>query len=157
MRQKRLRVQRCHERTGMYWFNIMLSYLLSLYHFRFNELIKDIVLQLQTMVFRNTKPAPDARSIVAEAYFGRGGCGGVGDCGSRGNRGDRDESGWSMIEVYPGLFIGSRMDYETIVSGQEGWAIVHACRSYHRMAVGYRSGVSLKAIPITCWRTAKTA
>ncbi len=43
-----------------------------------------------------------------------------------------------MIEVYPGLFVGSRMDYETIVSGQDGWAIVHACRSYHRMAVGYR-------------------
>lgn len=43
-----------------------------------------------------------------------------------------------MIEVYPGLFIGSRMDYETLVSSQEGWAIVHACRSYHRMAVGYR-------------------
>ncbi|HLX58005.1 MAG TPA: dual specificity protein phosphatase [Ktedonobacteraceae bacterium] len=43
-----------------------------------------------------------------------------------------------MIEVYPGLFVGSRMDYETIVSGQDGWAIVHACRSYHRMTVGYR-------------------
>ncbi len=43
-----------------------------------------------------------------------------------------------MIEVYPGLFIGSRIDYETLVSGQDGWAIVHACRSYHRMAVGYR-------------------
>jgi predicted protein tyrosine phosphatase len=43
-----------------------------------------------------------------------------------------------MIEVYPGLFIGNRVDYETTVSGQEGWAIVHACRSYHRMAVGYR-------------------
>lgn len=43
-----------------------------------------------------------------------------------------------MIEVYPGLFIGTRVDYETIVASQEGWAIVHACRSYHRMAVGYR-------------------
>ncbi len=43
-----------------------------------------------------------------------------------------------MIEVYPGLYTGSRLDYETLVSGQEGWAIVHACRSYHRMAVGYR-------------------
>ena len=43
-----------------------------------------------------------------------------------------------MIEVYPGLFIGNRIDYENIVSGQDGWAIVHACRSYHRMAVGYR-------------------
>jgi predicted protein tyrosine phosphatase len=43
-----------------------------------------------------------------------------------------------MIEVYPGLFIGSRLDYETFVSGQAGWGIVHACRSYHQMAVGYR-------------------
>lgn len=43
-----------------------------------------------------------------------------------------------MIEVYPGLFIGSQLDYEKLVAGQEGWAIVHACRSYHQMAVGYR-------------------
>src|SRR5258708_32692155 len=52
-----------------------------------------------------------------------------------------------MIEVYPGLFVGSRMDYETIVSGQDGWAIVHACRSYHRMAVGYRVGSVAKGHP----------
>jgi predicted protein tyrosine phosphatase len=43
-----------------------------------------------------------------------------------------------MIEVYPDLFLGNRIDYETIVAGQEGWAIVHVCRSYHRIAVGYR-------------------
>ncbi len=43
-----------------------------------------------------------------------------------------------LKEVYPGLYIGNRVDYETFVSGQQGWAIVHACRSYHRMAVGYR-------------------
>ena len=42
-----------------------------------------------------------------------------------------------MIEVHPGLFLGNRNDYETIVAGQPGWAVVHACRTYHRMAVGY--------------------
>jgi len=44
-----------------------------------------------------------------------------------------------MLEVYPDLFVGSRNDYERIVSGQAGWAIVHACKEpYHRQAVGYR-------------------
>lgn len=43
-----------------------------------------------------------------------------------------------MIEVYPGLYIGNRIDYETTVAKQEGWAVVHAARSYHRQAVGYR-------------------
>ena len=43
-----------------------------------------------------------------------------------------------MIEVYPNLYIGSRHDYETIVSGQPGWAIVHACKEYHRNTVGYK-------------------
>ena len=43
-----------------------------------------------------------------------------------------------MIEVYRNLFIGSRIDYETIVSGQPGWAIVHACKQYHRHTVGYK-------------------
>ena len=43
-----------------------------------------------------------------------------------------------MIEVYPNLYIGSRNDYETIVSGQPGWAIVHACKEYHRNTVGYK-------------------
>src|SRR5947207_906328 len=43
-----------------------------------------------------------------------------------------------MIEVYPGLFIGNRIDYETLVSGQDGWASLHPCTSYHRMAVGDR-------------------
>ena len=52
-----------------------------------------------------------------------------------------------MIEVYPGLFVGSRMDYETLVSGEDGWAIVHACRSYHRMAVGYRMWSVAKGHP----------
>lgn len=44
-----------------------------------------------------------------------------------------------MIEVYPNLFIGTRNDYETLVLGRPGWAIVHACKEpYHRKAVGYR-------------------
>jgi hypothetical protein len=43
-----------------------------------------------------------------------------------------------MIEVYPKLYIGTWNDYETIVSGQPGWAIVHACKQYHRNAVGYK-------------------
>src|SRR6266705_912106 len=43
-----------------------------------------------------------------------------------------------MLEVYPNLFVGSMIDYETIVSSQTGWAIVHACKEpYHRRAVGY--------------------
>ena len=44
-----------------------------------------------------------------------------------------------MLEVYPNIFVGSMNDYETIVSSQTGWAIVHACKEpYHRRAVGYR-------------------
>ena len=43
-----------------------------------------------------------------------------------------------MIEVYPNIYIGSRHDYETIVSSQPGWAIVHACKQYHRSAIGYK-------------------
>ena len=43
-----------------------------------------------------------------------------------------------MREVYPNLFVGSMNDYETIVSSQTGWAVVHACKEpYHRKAVGY--------------------
>src|SRR5437588_7560320 len=44
-----------------------------------------------------------------------------------------------MIEVYPNLFVGNRHDYETIVSGQNGWAIVHACKQYHRKTLGYKT------------------
>src|SRR5256885_12749259 len=43
-----------------------------------------------------------------------------------------------MYEVYPNLYIGSRNDYESLVSGQPGWAIVHACKQYHRSAIGYK-------------------
>lgn len=44
-----------------------------------------------------------------------------------------------MIEVYPNLFVGNMHDYETIVAGKDGWAVVHACKPYHRSAVGYRT------------------
>lgn len=45
-----------------------------------------------------------------------------------------------MIEVHPNLFVGNMRDYETIVSGQNGWAIVHALKEpYHRKALGYRT------------------
>ncbi len=43
-----------------------------------------------------------------------------------------------MIEVYPNIFIGSWIDYETVVSVQSGWAVVHACKTYHRNTVGYK-------------------
>jgi predicted protein tyrosine phosphatase len=44
-----------------------------------------------------------------------------------------------MIEVYPNLFVGDEIDYELNVIGQEGWAVVHACKEpYHRQALGYR-------------------
>jgi hypothetical protein len=43
-----------------------------------------------------------------------------------------------MIEVFPGLWVGNQLDYETKVKGEEGWAVVHACKEpYHRNAVGY--------------------
>ena len=50
-----------------------------------------------------------------------------------------------MIEVHPGLFLGNRHDYEKIVAGQSGWAVVHACRTYHRMVVGYR----IRNVPVS--------
>jgi predicted protein tyrosine phosphatase len=43
-----------------------------------------------------------------------------------------------MIEVYPNLYIGSWSDYETVVSGHSDWAVVHACKKYHRITVGYK-------------------
>ena len=43
-----------------------------------------------------------------------------------------------MIEVYHNLFVGNQTDYELSVSGQTGWAVVHACKDpYHRQALGY--------------------
>lgn len=52
-----------------------------------------------------------------------------------------------MIEVYPNLFVGNMLDYETIVSGQQGWAIVHACKNYHRQALGYKTWWSPRSHP----------
>ncbi len=43
-----------------------------------------------------------------------------------------------MIEVYSRLFVGSALDYESTISHQTGWAVVHACKEpYHRQALGY--------------------
>lgn len=42
-----------------------------------------------------------------------------------------------MIEVYPGLFVGSQED-EASIKGQDGWYIVHAAKHpYHQKALGY--------------------
>jgi len=43
-----------------------------------------------------------------------------------------------MIEIYPNLFIGHQGDYEYQVTGQDDWAVVHACKEpYHRRLLGY--------------------
>ena len=43
-----------------------------------------------------------------------------------------------MIEIYPNLYIGHQGDYEYLVQGQDGWAVVHACKEpYHRDLLGY--------------------
>lgn len=47
-----------------------------------------------------------------------------------------------MIEVFPGLFVGSQLHYENQVKDgdapRSGWAVVHACKEpYHRDALGY--------------------
>ncbi|MHB8629184.1 MAG: protein-tyrosine phosphatase family protein [Aggregatilineales bacterium] len=43
-----------------------------------------------------------------------------------------------MKEIYPNLYVGSQDDYEYSVRGQDGWAVVHACKEpYHRQALGY--------------------
>jgi len=53
-----------------------------------------------------------------------------------------------MIEVTKNLFIGSEADYETLVSGQAGWATVHACKEpYHRAALGYTGRAAPKEHP----------
>lgn len=45
-----------------------------------------------------------------------------------------------MIEIYPNLFVGHQGDYEYQVKGQDGWAVVHACKEpYHRQLIGYRT------------------
>jgi len=45
-----------------------------------------------------------------------------------------------MIEIHPNLFVGDQGDYEHQVKGQDGWAVVHACKEpYHRQLLGYRT------------------
>jgi len=45
-----------------------------------------------------------------------------------------------MIEVHSMLFVGNQLDYDGTVSGQSGWAVVHACKEpYHRQALGYHT------------------
>jgi ATP-dependent DNA helicase RecG len=43
-----------------------------------------------------------------------------------------------MIEIHPNLYVGHQGDYEYQVKGQDGWAVVHACKEpYHRQLLGY--------------------
>lgn len=43
-----------------------------------------------------------------------------------------------MIEIHPNLYVGHQDDYEYQVKGQDGWAVVHACKEpYHRQLLGY--------------------
>ena len=43
-----------------------------------------------------------------------------------------------MIEVHPGLFVGSQYDLEGGIFEPDSWAIVHACKEpHHRAALGY--------------------
>ena len=43
-----------------------------------------------------------------------------------------------MIEIRTNLFVGHQGDYEYQVKGQDGWAVVHACKEpYHRQLLGY--------------------
>jgi hypothetical protein len=44
-----------------------------------------------------------------------------------------------MIDVYPGIYVGSDKDYNEWASHGSGFAIVHAAKEpWHRKAVGYR-------------------
>jgi len=43
-----------------------------------------------------------------------------------------------MTEIIANLFVGHQGDYEYQVKGQEGWAVVHACKEpHHRQLLGY--------------------
>ena len=43
-----------------------------------------------------------------------------------------------MNSIHPNLYVGHQGDYEHQVKGQEGWAVVHACKEpYHRQLLGY--------------------
>ncbi len=53
-----------------------------------------------------------------------------------------------MIEVHPGLWIGSEADYERRVRHEQNWRVVHACRDpYHRAALGYTGRGAPKTHP----------
>jgi predicted protein tyrosine phosphatase len=53
-----------------------------------------------------------------------------------------------MIEIYPRLFVGTEIDYETIVRDQDGWWVIHACKEpYHRQLLGYRGRSAPKSHP----------
>lgn len=50
-----------------------------------------------------------------------------------------------MIEIHKDIFVGDEGDYEFEVKGEDGWAIVHACKEpYHRETLGY-SGRSVSS------------
>ena|GEM_PF-518341 len=47
---------------------------------------------------------------------------------------------YRMIDICQNLFVGHQGDYEYQVKGQDGWAVVHACKEpYHRQLLGYRT------------------
>lgn len=53
-----------------------------------------------------------------------------------------------MIEVISNFFVGNEVDYERIVRGKEGWAVVHACKEpHHRNALGYSGRAAPKTHP----------
>jgi hypothetical protein len=53
-----------------------------------------------------------------------------------------------MKEIHPHLFVGSEQDYESVVSKQAGWRVVHACKEpYHRRALGYSGRAAPKTHP----------
>jgi len=53
-----------------------------------------------------------------------------------------------MIEICPGLFIGTEVDYESQVRSQPGWWVVHACKEpYHRQLLGYTGRAAPKIHP----------
>jgi predicted protein tyrosine phosphatase len=53
-----------------------------------------------------------------------------------------------MIEIHPNLYVGHQGDYEHLVKGQDGWAVVHACKEpYHRNLLGYTSRGAPKGHP----------
>lgn len=55
---------------------------------------------------------------------------------------------WHMTEVFASLFVDHEGDYESCVKGQNGWAVVHACKEpYHRQLLGYTGRGAPKTHP----------